>query len=202
MNLGNDICMTASYIRAETLGKRASLSQDAVDSASKLVGKRILELDSYKNSEIVGSYFGVRGEIDPSSLSSVSGPKHAFPVMKSDGTLRFLIPEGPLKTRKYEIKEPSSGEEINPRDLDLVLVPLVAVDLNGNRIGHGAGFYDKTFSFLKSESGPELIGLAHEFQIFSSIDPEPWDVPLDLLVTENEVYRLGMNHPTGSMGED
>ena len=65
MNLGNDICMTASYIRAETLGKRASLSQDAVDSASKLVGKRILELDSYKNSEIVGSYFGVRGEIDP-----------------------------------------------------------------------------------------------------------------------------------------
>ena len=182
--------MTASYIRAETLGKRASLSQDAVDSASKLVGKRILGLDSYKNSEIVGSYFGVRGEIDPSSLSSVSGPKHAFPVMNSDGTLRFLI------------KEPSSGEEVTPRDLDLVLVPLVAVDLNGNRIGHGAGCYDKTFSFLKSESGPELIGLAHEFQIFSSIDPEPWDVPLDLLVTENEVYRLGMNHPTGSMGED
>ena len=83
-----------------------------------------------------------------------------------------------------------------------MLVPLVAVDLNGNRIGHGAGFYDKTFSFLKSESGPELIGLAHEFQICSSIDPEPWDVPLDLLVTENEVYRLGMNHPTVSMGED
>ena len=194
--------MTASHIRAETLGKRSSLSKDVVDSASRLVSEKILELDADKNSNIVGSYFGVRGEIDPSSLNSIPGPKHALPVMNSDGTLRFLIPDGPLVTGNFGIQEPSSGEEVNPRDLDLVLVPLVAVDLNGNRIGHGAGFYDKTFSFLKLETGPQLIGLAHEFQILPSIDPEPWDVPLNLLVTENEVYRLGMNHPTVSMGED
>ena len=194
--------MTASQIRAELLNKRSSLSEDHVINASNLVIERILKLPDYQSSEVVGSYFGVRGEIDPSSLLSFSEPRHAFPVIQSDGKLSFMIPDGPLRDGPHGIPEPVLGLKVEPRDLDMVLVPLVAADLSGNRIGHGAGFYDKTFSFHRSEGSPCLVGLAHEFQIVPSLNPEPWDVPLDLIVTEKTIYEVGMNHIRTSMGED
>ena len=194
--------MTASQIRAELLNKRSSLSEDHVINASNLVIERILKLPDYQSSEVVGSYFGVRGEIDPSSLLSFSEPRHAFPVIQSDGKLSFMIPDGPLRDGPHGIPEPVLGLKVEPSDLDMVLVPLVAADLSGNRIGHGAGFYDKTFSFHRSEGSPCLVGLAHEFQIVPSLNPEPWDVPLDLIVTEKTIYEGGMNHIRTSMGED
>ena len=194
--------MTASQIRAELLNKRSSLSEDHVINASNLVIERILKLPDYQSSEVVGSYFGVRGEIDPSSLLSFSEPRHAFPVIQSDGKLSFMIPDGPLRDGPHGIPEPVLGLKVEPSDLDMVLVPLVAADLSGNRIGHGAGFYDKTFSFHRSEGSPCLVGLAHEFQIVPSLNPEPWDVPLDLIVTEKTIYEVGMNHIRTSMGED
>ena len=194
--------MTASQIRAELLNKRSSLSEDHVINASNLVIERILKLPDYQSSEVVGSYFGVRGEIDPSSLLSFSEPRHAFPVIQSDGKLSFMIPDGPLRDGPHGIPEPVLGLKVEPSDLDMVLVPLVAADLSGNRIGHGAGFYDKTFSFHRSEGSPCLVGLAHEFQIVPSLNPEPWDVPRDLIVTEKTIYEVGMNHIRTSMGED
>ncbi len=194
--------MTASQIRAELLNKRSSLSEDQVISASNLVIERVLKLPDYQSSKVVGSYFGVRGEIDPSPLLSFSEPRHAFPVIQSDGKLSFIIPDGPLKDGPYGIPEPVLGLKVEPRNLDMVLIPLVAADLSGNRIGHGAGFYDKTFSFHRSEGSPCLVGLAHEFQIVPSLDPEPWDIPLDLIVTEKMIYKVGMNHIRTAMGED
>ncbi len=194
--------MTASQIRAELLNKRSSLSEDLVLNASNLVIEQVLNLAEYQSSKVVGSYFGVRGEIDPSSLLNVSQPQHAFPVVESDGKLSFVIPDGPLKNGPYGIPEPVLGIKVDPEDLDMVLVPLVAADLSGNRIGHGAGFYDKTFSFRKSESDPYFVGLAHEFQIVPPLNPEPWDVPLDAIITEKTIYKMGMNHIATSMGED
>ncbi|MBD35525.1 MAG: 5-formyltetrahydrofolate cyclo-ligase [Actinobacteria bacterium] len=196
------MCMTASQIRAELLNKRSSLSEDLVLDASNRVIERVLNLAEYQSSRVIGSYCGVRGEIDPSSLLSSSEPQHALPVVESDGKLSFIIPDGPLKNGSYGIPEPVLGLKVDPEDLDMVLVPLVAADLSGNRIGHGAGFYDKTFSFRKSESSPYLVGLAHEFQIVESLDPEPWDIPLDVIVTEKTIYEMGMNHIATSMGED
>lgn len=194
--------MTASQIRAELLNKRSSLSEDLVLNASNLVIEQVLNLAEYQSSKVVGSYFGVRGEIDPSSLVSSSEPQHAFPVVQPDGKLSFIIPDGPLKNGSYGIPEPVLGLKVDPEDLDMVLVPLVAADLSGNRIGHGAGFYDKTFSFRKNKNAPYLVGLAHEFQIVPSLNPEPWDVPLDAIITEKTIYKMGMNHIATSMGED
>ncbi|HJP15834.1 MAG TPA: 5-formyltetrahydrofolate cyclo-ligase [Acidimicrobiales bacterium] len=194
--------MTASHIRADLLDKRSSLPEDLVTDSSNRAREKVLSLSVYRNSQVVGSYFGVQGEIDPSPLADTPGPKHAFPVIKTDGKLSYLIPEDSFQIGPFGIPEPSSGLEVNPEELDLVLVPLVATDLSGNRIGHGAGFYDKTFFFRKQRKKPQLVGLAHEFQIVQSIDPNPWDIPLDILVTEKKIYQVGMNHLPPSMGED
>ena len=83
----------------------------------------------------------------------------------------------------------------------MVIVPLVAADTAGNRLGHGAGYYDKTFNLEKVSKRPKLVGLAHSFQIIERIEPQSWDIPLDVLVTENEVFFCEIAHLRVSMGE-
>ena len=91
---------------------------------------------------------------------------------------------------------------MEPTELEVVLVPLVAVDWSGNRLGHGAGYYDRTFAFRRDRDHPVLIGLAHQFQVVESIKPSPWDVPVDLIVTETGIFGRGIAPSTFPMGED
>jgi 5-formyltetrahydrofolate cyclo-ligase len=89
--------------------------------------------------------------------------------------------------------KPSKQEHraINPRKLDIVLVPLVAFDDTGGRLGFGAGFYDRKFAFKRRrfKRTPRLIGIGYDFQRIARQTPSPWDVPLDLVVTERAIYR-------------
>ena len=83
------------------------------------------------------------------------------------------------------------------------VVPAVAVDRRGNRVGHGAGFYDRTFADRRKHTPPPvLIGVCHSFQMVEHLDARSWDVPLDLVVTEAGVIRPGMAHSGARMGED
>jgi 5-formyltetrahydrofolate cyclo-ligase len=83
---------------------------------------------------------------------------------------------------------------INPRLLDIVLLPLVAFDVHGWRLGFGAGFYDRKFSFLRRRfvKKPILIGVGYEFQRVPPQVPNTWDVLLDAVVTERGLRQC---HP-------
>ena len=76
----------------------------------------------------------------------------------------------------------------------MIFLPVVAFDINGNRLGRGAGYYDRTLAFVNEqiEQGthikPCLIGLAYEFQKIEQIITDKWDVALDIIVTENNIY--------------
>ena len=98
-----------------------------------------------------------------------------------------------LAPNRYGIPEPrvSARELMKAEDLDLVLLPLVAFDKRGNRLGRGVGFYDKTLAFLHRRRHlrkPHLLGLAHDFQRLSAVPTDDWDVPLDGVVTDRAVY--------------
>ena len=89
---------------------------------------------------------------------------------------------------------------IAPRELDLVLLPLVGFNRSGNRSGMGGGFYDTAFAFKKTRPRrlPRLIGLAHEIQLVENIDAEHWDIPLCAVVTDRRIYRCA--RPGGARG--
>ena len=77
------------------------------------------------------------------------------------------------------------------RQLDVVIAPLVAFDESLNRLGMGGGYYDRTFAFRKRARvlrRPVLIGVAYSFQRVDRLQPENWDVPLDVVITEKESY--------------
>jgi 5-formyltetrahydrofolate cyclo-ligase len=104
-----------------------------------------------------------------------------------DYTMQFVEYEENLKLveNAYGIPEPEGGKLMQPEQLDLVLIPVVAVDETGNRIGYGKGFYDR---FLK-KCNPvcKKVGLSFEKPVFN-IEPDKYDVPLDFCITPEKVY--------------
>ena len=99
--------------------------------------------------------------------------------------------ETKLIENRYKILEPKYNKEyeMQASQLDCVFVPLLAFDKIGNRLGMGAGFYDATFAFTQQKQHTiQLIGLAYEFQHVDSLVPESWDVPLNAIITEKQIY--------------
>lgn len=99
----------------------------------------------------------------------------------------------PLRPNAFGILEPDvrKARRIAVRELDLILVPLVAVDSRGARLGSGAGFYDRRLHHLRAHRRwrrPKLIGVAYEFQRIPQLEAHPWDVPLDAVITDRGYY--------------
>ena len=139
----------------------------------------------------VAGYLAFQGEIDVSPVMQALRAKSiATYVPMLDGDILRFAPwseQTPHTTNRFGITEPLVPENqwIPADKLDAVLVPLVAFDNAGHRMGMGGGFYDKTFSQRRKLPGPPwLFGVAHELQRVESVYPEWWDVKLDNILTD------------------
>ncbi len=90
-----------------------------------------------------------------------------------------------LATNRYGIAEPDGTQDVQPADIDLVLVPLVGWDRAGGRLGMGAGFYDRLFQPFAGLEKPLRIGVAYDLQQLPGVPRDPWDIPLHGVLTEN-----------------
>ena len=180
-------------VRGEMLARRRALAADVVARSSAVVVERLRGLPEVREAQTIGAYLGVRSEVDPSALCDDEGLDVALPVTTPGEPLRFVVPAGPLLDGPFGIRQPGDGREVATDDLDLVLIPVVAADEMGNRVGHGAGFYDRTFARDRrtDPARPLLIGLCHAFQVVPRLEARSWDVPLDLVVTEVGLVRPG-----------
>ena len=188
-------------LRQKMLEIRKSLPSTVVNKVSKEICDAVKNLDLFKNAKKIASYVAYNGEIDPSFLESSDSKIFAFPVVQENGLLKFMQPIGALREGSFGIPEPETGIEEEISELDLVLVPLVVADHTGNRLGHGAGYYDKTFATDQISKRPLLVGLAHDFQIVKELTPNSWDIPLDVLVSESQLFFNEMSHSRVAMGE-
>lgn len=147
----------------------------------------------------VACYLANDGEMDLGpvmDLLRASGRQVFLPSLH--GRELWFLPydsQTPLKPNRFGIPEPHlrAQKRCRARDLDLVLMPLVAFDAAGNRLGMGGGYYDRTFSYLRNRKvwkKPRLMGIAYEFQRLKSLPAQPWDVPLHGVATERQVYHF------------
>lgn len=179
---------------------RRKLSATDRRRASAAVCRRVRRLAAYQASRTIACYLAADGELGLDELIDRawrSGKKVFVPVVgKHPGVpMRFarLMRETPLSSNRFGISEPAPvyREFIHPAHLDVVITPLVAFDSEGNRIGMGAGYYDRCFAFLNSRGSwrkPVLIGVGYDLQRESRIEAAATDVRLRCIATDKTVY--------------
>ncbi|MCH7880048.1 MAG: 5-formyltetrahydrofolate cyclo-ligase [Proteobacteria bacterium] len=176
---------------------RAGLSSSAQEQAGKSLCERLTSLPEYQQSERIAAYFAVNGEIslEPLIDHAWCQGKSIFLPNLDRQSLRFspYFLQQKMRINRYRLPEPdvSDDEMLAPEALDLVLAPLVVFDAGRNRIGMGGGFYDRSFAFRKdlNQPRPALIGVAHELQKVVRLEPQDWDIQLDMVVTDQAIYR-------------
>ncbi len=181
-------------LRRQARAARRSLAADERIEATLAVAHHLIHSPPFRTASTVAAYVAADGELDPGPFIGAAralGRRIHLPVLGGwrRGRLRFVrADEGEvLRPNRYGIPEPVRGPETAPAFLDLVLVPLVAFDDAGNRLGMGAGHYDRTFAYRRHRSAwhrPWLVGVAFDCQRSAGITPRPWDVRLDAVVTE------------------
>lgn len=171
---------------------REQLSEDFLKEKSHEITKKLVALPEYQSCRNILIFLSMPGEVQTGEMiqkSLASGKKVYVPLVDKNRK-RLQISELPgldieFQTKSFGIREPSP-EYINirpPAVLDFVLVPGLAFDRKGGRIGFGAGYYDR---FLKEEAGHVArVGVAFQFQILDSIAQTEFDVPVQKILTES-----------------
>ncbi len=195
----------AAERRQQLRNQRKSLPAALQLQHGHAVCNTLARLPAMRHSHHVGLYLPVDGELDLRPLRRwllATGRMAWLPVLTGT-VLRFRPWQGrmPMRHNRYGIAEPVAGPLISVEQLDVLILPLVACDHTGNRLGMGAGWYDRTLAAVyPSGPCPWLLGASHAFQQLDSIEPDPWDIPLDALVTEQGLthfHRRPRPWPTG-----
>jgi 5-formyltetrahydrofolate cyclo-ligase len=183
---------------------RRGLSASQQRNHARALARTLGRHPAFLRARRIGIYWPADGEIDPRpllGLAQASRKRWHLPVLcpHPHPRLWFLTyrPDEPLRPNRFGIPEPALR---NRRlrlawSLDILLVPLVGFDAECHRLGMGGGYYDRTLSFLSRRQHwrrPRLIGIAHECQRVAELPVRPWDIPLDLVMTERRVYRRGL----------
>ena len=197
-----DACRARDALRREMRAQRRALSLSVRKNAARSIARILSRRFIFKPGRRIAAYLPHRGEVDLASAIAIArsrGCEIYLPYVTSAdaGLMRFVRFEtrGRLRRNRFGILEPDHrpDDRISVHSLDVVLLPLVAVDRRGWRIGSGAGFYDRALHHLRADRRwrrPKLIGIAYEFQLVPRIEPQPWDIPLDAVVTERGVHPV------------
>ena len=140
----------------------------------------------------LASYMAMRTEIDPTAAmeeAAAHGPVGVPVIMGEAQPLKFRTwtPGCTLIPGEFGAAIPETGDWMTP---EIVVVPLVAFDRNGGRLGYGGGFYDRTLELLRSKRPTLAIGFAYAAQEAVDLPLEPTDQPLDMIVTEQGVITF------------
>jgi 5-formyltetrahydrofolate cyclo-ligase len=188
---------TIHEIRKEKKQQRRLLAVEEQTIAAIEIAEQLSKFSIMNRAIRIGAYMSVGGEVNCQyflNFEKLRKKRIFLPVLaKSKLIFSPLKSAEKMVQNRYGILEPvyQKRDAIDARDLDVVIVPLVAFDEQCNRLGMGGGFYDRCFAFRKHRRKwrkPLLIGVAYDFQRVDSLQPEPWDVPLDAVVTEKECY--------------
>lgn len=164
--------------------------------AAEAIAHRLGEIPAWLAARRVAGYWAIADELPLAAISSGlrrRGQTYCLPVIDDNRLLRFAswTPGDALVVNRYGIPEPDVTEAalLRPMDLDVVLVPLLGFDRAGYRLGYGGGYYDRSFAFLLNRNArakPLLIGIGYRVQELADVEPESWDVRVDMIVTETE----------------
>ncbi len=175
--------------------------------AERAIQREATRLPAMRGASRVAFYLPADGEVDLTRLLDhpAARRKRLFlPTLKRGRHPGLCFAPyrlgDPLRVNRFGIPEPGLGprRRVSPRQLDVVILPLVGFDPQGHRLGMGGGFYDRALAFRNRGmhgDRPRLIGVAFECQRVDALVAAPWDVPLDAIITEAGLYPTRRSAP-------
>jgi 5-formyltetrahydrofolate cyclo-ligase len=184
-------------LRLRMRRRRRALSPQQQRLAAQQLCRRLRSQPLFLRARHIALYLTNDGEIDPVELLRLAERlgKHCYlPVLRPGQRLGFKRYRSgdALRRNRFGIPEPCRRGRRHSRGLDLVLLPLVAFDAEGGRLGMGGGFYDRTFAWIRQQPqlrAPALVGLAHHFQQVEHLLTASWDIPLQGIATDHGFIR-------------
>lgn len=182
-------------LRAEALERRkAAFAQHGAEASRKIAAHGVDFLAATPGA-IVSGFAAINDEINPAPLMTwlqAEGFRLALPVMQGRGKpllMRAWTPGDAMNAAAWGIAEPMDDKPAV--DPDILLVPLLAFDARGYRLGYGGGFYDRTLAARAAlpASKPRVIGVGYGLAAIASIHPLPHDIPMDVVITEHGPQR-------------
>jgi 5-formyltetrahydrofolate cyclo-ligase len=191
--------------------RRRALAPRERARAARGLARELLRHPAYRRARSLAVYLARDGELDPELLvhrAWASGRRVFLPVLIDHPwpLLRFAryTPATRFRCNRFGIPEPDVPRRrlLPARALDLLLLPLVAFDATGNRLGMGGGYFDRTLAYLHGRrwQRPRLLGVGYAFQQVAALAAAPWDVPLHGVVTERGQVALA-RQPRAEGGE-
>ncbi len=178
---------------------RNSLTTQHHQQASRNACWKLARWPFFKRAQHIALYWPSDGEISPTPLLRIAAACHKtcyLPRLPATGfALQFAqIPLGGRLTKgRFGINQPSPRQSSRPiGQLDLLLLPLVAFDPQGQRLGMGGGFYDRALALIKPRDRTCVVGLAYQQQQVPQLPTAPWDKPLQWIVTPRAIVKRSM----------
>ncbi len=157
-----------------------------------MAAARLLEFLEPHAGKTISGYMPIRTEIDPLGVMAKMAESGfvTVPVIKAAGqplSFREWTPDAAMVAGPFGAQVPASGVWLEP---EVLIVPLVAFDRSGNRLGYGGGFYDRTLAMLRARRPTIAVGFAYAGQQTDSLPLEATDQPLDAIVTCSETLMF------------
>ena len=185
-------------LRIRMRAMRLSLPAAERMRAAEAIVPHLLSLPECRVPGYVAGYWAIGGELPLHVLQLRLPPEVVWclPCIQPDDSLRFAPwrPGDPLLSNRFGIPEPDLGPDAQLRaaDMALILLPLLAFSRDGQRLGMGGGFYDRSLAFRRSGPlPPRLVGVGYAAQESPAWPGEDWDVHLDAVVTERGLVERG-----------
>jgi len=188
--------VTKEDIRRMMARRRKEMGQQEIDEKSVRIAEFLLSLDFIKNSQTIMAYVNMPGEVRTEKIIEdllKAGKTVVVPVCITQ-TVDLLASQikglDELVAGHYGILEPKKEyiRPVDPSILEVIIVPGLAFDIHGNRIGHGKGYYDRFL--MKVPPFAKKVGLAFDFQVMPSVPVCHFDVPMDLIITESGIKKV------------
>ncbi len=181
-------------LRQTMLARRNALSPQEVAAKSQAICEKVWQYVKDDACKTVMAYIPLGNETDMRPLLDrllAAGKRVAAPICGPESTLIASQIENlttDLAPGYFGILTPKEERPIPVTEIDAVVVPGISFDPKCNRLGFGGGYYDRFLPRLRNEA--QKIAVCFDCQISESLEAEPWDCPVDLVVTETKIYKL------------
>lgn len=184
--------MLKSSIRDKILTQRRQQSVESCLAKSVKIQQRLADTSEFRHADSIGLYSPIHGEVFTEGLFEAcrqEGRAVSYPRVRGE-QLEFVQVEQrqELAPGAFGVLEPAGSLLVMPSTLDLIVVPGVAFDRCGFRLGYGKGFYDRALH--EKQSGSVLVGVCFELQLVDSLPAERHDVLMNMVVTEERILRF------------